>query len=167
MLSASAEPGQSKPELTPAQYPSPSQGRGREDQSWPPGPQTCILSTTHYPGKLNIVLAFLKYSTYGWPYKLLKRGLCPRCRGESYSGSVSGVGPGQPETAAGSSSGTGGLHSPSSKAWQPALLAPGGSRRGRAAFARVSLPTHTQSQAPAVHQISQCLLGQPGTPVNA
>lgn len=120
-----------------------------------PRPNTHIHSVPHHcPGRLNIVFAFLKYSTYGWLYKLLKRGLCPGCR-ESYSGFVSGVGPGQPETAVGCSPGTGGLHGRSSNAWQPALLAPNGSRRGQAAFVRVCLPTHmhTQSQAQTVYQI--------------
>lgn len=41
----------------------------------------------HCPGGLNIVLAFLKYSTYGWLYRLLKLGLCPWCRERAIPGS--------------------------------------------------------------------------------
>jgi hypothetical protein len=161
-----AEPGQSKPVLTP---PPDKEEKKSISPLLAPGFTYHAHSVPyHDPGSLNIVLAFLKYSTYGWLYRLLKLGLCPWCR-ESYSGFVSGVGPGQPATDAGSSPGTGGLRNHRSKAWRPALLAPGGSRRGQPAFVHVSILTHRhiQSQARNVRQIPQGLPGQSGMPVNA
>ena len=84
-----AEPGQSKPVLTP---PPDKEEKKSISPLLAPGFTYHAHSVPyHDPGSLNIVLAFLKYSTYGWLYRLLKLGLCPWCR-ESYSGFVSGVG---------------------------------------------------------------------------
>lgn len=144
-------------------------GKRQRGHSGPQAQHTCALSTTPLPWQAKNCLSLPEILYLRVALQTAKMRAVSRVQGESYSGFVSGVGPGQPETAVGCPPGTGGLHSRRSNAWQPALLAPNGSRRGQAAFVHVSLPTHmhTQSQAQTVHQMSQCLPGQLGMPVKA
>lgn len=88
-----AEPRQSKPVLTlpPASQPNAplldKEETERISLLLAPGLAYHVHSVPYNcPGSLNIVLAFLKYSTYGWLYRLLKLGLCPWCRERAIPG---------------------------------------------------------------------------------
>lgn len=140
--------------------PSPERPRG----SVPPGPGLslpCIPSVLPLSWQPRYCLSLPEILYLRVTLQTAKTRALSPVWGESYSGFVSGVGPGQPETAVGRSPGTGGLHSHRSNSCSQLCCRP--VEAGEVSLLLSCLPPDTQAPTELGPDCPSDITGSPGT----